>query len=192
MDTAYSFPAQPSAPAGVLITAPSPAGTDSVYWRIPRSGIGGRTCKTCQDWLSTIFVEQHGIIPNSTYAEEQVFVADSSRKYSKYSASQDGAPLRSPDRTSKTILAGIGAVYFSANRSTTKASWSYGFRLLEYNGINIDTLWGTTLTGPVAIAPRKSAINPAVRTRTFDLHEMGIFLGRVPQESRPVPASTPR
>lgn len=118
---------------------------------------------------------------------QHVTVDGVSRRYIRASQKHVGTFGKS---TMTAFLEGIGQIYRNEkeNPGSSMSHWYAYFRLLEYNGLNIDTLWGRELPQPTAIAPSAHR-RPATRlgARRFDLHEMGIFLGRKSALREPLP-----
>lgn len=191
-DSTNMVPAEPEAPAGWEVSYPAPPGSDSVTLRHRQEGLRGRTCLSCTSgvyapWLAKALAAAPFIPDDAQGVDtQQVTVDGESRAYitaSRVSASQGDGSF------STAFLEGIGPVYHSeTGNEGTQSQWSSSVRLLEYNGINIDTLWGDELPAPTSIVlPARHEAAPRIGPRRFDLQEMGIFLGRKSALKAPLP-----
>jgi hypothetical protein len=195
--TSLSFPPDTAGPAGVQVSYPSVPGTDSMTWRVPRTGIAGRSCLSCAgvpEWIRTAFTSGHlalesrmqtdsMALANARTDTQQVLVAGASRTYIRTrtgyccTLTLDG-----------TALVGVGTVYFQERYNPTARSYYLmRLRMLEYNGTDIESLWNSGVLPPVAIRPSTRRSQPRLASRKFDLHEMGIFLGRKSALKEPLP-----
>jgi hypothetical protein len=188
-----------SAPAGYEVTyQPLPFGPDSLTWRNRREGLLGRTCLSCNDSTHTVrwlpyALAPAPLIPANSRVIETRQVSVEGKEHTYITAYSPGLYANEP-ATFSAYLSEVGTIFFAQINSGivsshgTSTSWSASVRLLEYNGVNIDTLWGDELPQPTAIAPN-ARHEPASRlkSRRFDMHEMGIFLGRKSALKTPLP-----
>src|SRR5690606_8269766 len=133
-------------------------GTDSLTWRNRREGLVGRTCVSCKglygvQWLPFALASAP-LIPADSRSVETHQVSVGGKVHTYITAYSPGGELS----TRSTYLSGVGTVFFQqiSNVQTTSshgslAWWSASVRLLEYNGINLDTLWGDELPMPTSI-----------------------------------------
>lgn len=195
IDSSFMVDKDSSAPAGYEITYPEPVGTDSLTWRNRRDGLVGRTCVSCESiygvqWLPFALSSAPLIPADSRLVEtRQVGVGGEMRTY--ITAYSPGGEVS----TRSAYLSGVGTVFFQQTSNDDRISshgglawWSASVRLLAYNGINLDTLWGNELPVPTSITS-SARREPATRIgrRRFDLQEMGIFLGRKSALKTPLP-----
>lgn len=197
INSSWIVPAEPSAPPGYEITYPDPVGTDSLTWRNRQAGYAVRTCLSCSNrglsWLGVALSDTLPTRPSTAAMDtqwrdtQQVVVGGASRKYFRASNNPWPNPVR---RYQSAFLEGVGTVYFHEREGESASYWYASLRLLQYNDLDIDTLWGNVLPGPTAIAP-PARRGPAARLkpRRFDLHEMGIFLGRKSALREPLPST---
>ena len=192
---------EPDAPAGVEITYPASPGTDSVFWRNRRNGWSARTCLSCAEssmtpWLARALAPGP-LIPEGNPADTQLVEVDGTmRSYITTRKETSSGVLQT---FSMAYLSGIGIVWLSESYQNVSSghnsnNFSAQLRLVEYSGINIDTLWGNVLPHPTPIhaaGARLRQVLPTHAPRRFSPDEMGIFLGRMSVLKTPLRAPAP-
>lgn len=187
-------------PSNFLITVTISEASDTVFWKFdstsmykfgPNEGVR-KACRPCAKDAGLNFVigDDVGTSAGMVTDTQQVFIQGTPYTYIRQGTPGPGGRSTNGTYSDKTVLKGIGAVYYAhGGIGGTSGSWSNSIRLVKYNGINIDSLWGNTLTRPVAITPAWPRAAKRYTDRRIELSEMGIFLGRKSalDRSKPLP-----
>jgi hypothetical protein len=180
-------------PSQLDVTINVPEGSDTVTWSFVFNGdtITSKACRACaKDGGLDLMLDQSPLSSTGILSDtEQVSIQGASYTYLRYST--PGARGAYSSYTDKTILKGVATAYYSEGTyapGTNTGVWNNTFRLREFNGIRIDSLWSAgVLAGPVPIFPASRRAEPRFAPRKFDLREMGIFLGRKSALREPLP-----
>ena len=184
-------------PSAVQVDVNVPGGSDTAYWSyvVDTVHVAGTACPSCPkdhheiEYMtndSALFasIPTWGVVSDTQW----VTINGASYEYLRYATNGPQGRSTVGNFFDLTYLKGVGPVFYqSGSLSSGTAGYRYHrFSLASFNDISLDTLWGKTLY-PLAIFPSARRAEPRFAPRKFDLHEMGIFLGRKSALKEPLP-----
>lgn len=183
-DSTNMIPIDTNAKGAIVVI---PEGSDSIFWSWPNKGIKGKTCRTCsylETWLQVALIQDAGIGPPTD--SQEVVLSGKSYLYLHRSNHSGTAGAPGSGSTAKRFLRGIGTLSYDDSFTGGTTYWYNQVILLDYNGMNVDSLVKEALKAPTSIT-RRAPSKYLIRGRNFNLTEMGVFLGRIPNSSSPFP-----
>lgn len=181
----------------VLIKVTVQPGSDSLTWQYlshtmytlgPNEG-PRVTCRTCTlpPGLA-IMLNGSGSLGGQVSDTQTVTISGTAYSYYRHSTPSPQRDFPNGSYVDVTELSTIGRVYYEDGRYGGPSGTNINrIRLISYNGINLDSLWGTTLPGPTSLSPVvKKPAGRSIAPRRFTLREMDVFRGRrLPNADRP-------
>jgi hypothetical protein len=165
---------------GLVEVRTADTGAPSLQWRKQVDSLPWQTVTgTPPPWLAD--AQSENLAGYTLAALYDVVVNGVTRQYRRGTNYASAVSFKTRD-----VLAGIGTVKYDATEVTFSSSGQnpiptvhgIGLVLKTYNGLKVDSLLATAVLVGLAPSARPS-LAPAARR--FDLHEMGIFLGRKPR-----------